>query len=301
MYKITQSNENFDLVGSREKSKKYYLELRGNFKSKLPIPKLIKSPERKELLVLDFSTGPCGLKAYGAEQLIAGATTKMGYAAPRVGHASEAIAFLCELYKKQCVFFAPASYEVSAHQYVVTGYKGCELRFAKIPAMTTLNAWIRAWANKFGYQALPFGLSRLELVTAGLVNIFNSSIDPPKEVWCAVSTGTMIRAIQIAWSRSKVFGVAVARNIHDGEIGEANVVSYHRDFYAKADRVPEINTTMTYDAKAYEIFLNSASKGAVFINVGSDAQIESQLGKLKNRTLINSTREWGDLSAFEKK
>jgi hypothetical protein len=303
MYEITESQENRDLYGygNKQKAKSHYLRLYGNFVSKLPEPEFYASPERGDIFILDFAKGPCGLKAYGAEKYIAYSEGLLGYAAPRVGHAAEAIAMLSELYNKKVVFFAAASKEVTPHQAVVLGYKNTDLRFVRIPAMPTLNAWIRKWAENFNGTALPFGLANTPLVTAGLVSMCDKHMkkhNEPVEFYCAVSTGTMIRALQIGWPNSKAIGVAVARNIKAGEKGEAEVSSYHKTFYQKSDYMPEFNTTATYDAKAYKKFIEEAQPGTIFINVGSDKQIEHRLKDVPMWDYIHSQREWGDQEAF---
>ena len=93
----------------------------------------------------------------------------------------------------------------------------------------------------------------------------------------------------------------MARNIKCGEKGEGEVKSYHRKFYQPAENPPRFNTTSTYDAKAYRTFIEQACPGSIFINVGSDAQIEARVNQLPaDWEKTNSSREWGDLSAFEK-
>jgi len=175
MYEITESNKNKDQLFHNiqfGECREYYLNLYGEFKSKLPMPEFYPSPERDDIFILDFAKGPCGLKAYGAEKFIAEmGSNLLGYAAPRVGHAAEAIAMLSEIYNKKTVFFAAASKQVTPHQAVVLAYKNCDLRFVKIPAMPCLNSWIRDWAEKFNAIALPFGLANTPEVTAGLINM----------------------------------------------------------------------------------------------------------------------------------
>ena len=254
-YSITNSSENKDLVGDRHESKEHYLEMHGDFRSEFDPPDVYPTPERDDLFVIDFAKS--GLKSYAAEKFIATLNhSTIGYAAPRVGHAPEALAQLAELYGKRAVFFAAASSQVTKHQAVVMAYKGCELRFVRIPAMPTLNHWIRQWAERNESTiALPFGLSNTPMVTAGLVALADQHAmmhGEPPEFWCAVSTGMMIRGLQIGWPDSKPVGIAVARNIKDGEIGDAKVSSYHKRFYQRSDYMPDFPTTATYDAKAYK-------------------------------------------------
>ena len=63
--------------------------------------------------------------------------------------------------------------------------------------------------------------------------------------------------------------------------------------------MPEFNTTTTYDAKAYKRFIDEGKPGAIFINVGSDKQIENRLSEISNWKDIDGVREWGDQSAFD--
>lgn len=304
MYTIENSTDNKDLYDClfESEAKAFYLDLYGNFDSSLPEPEFYPSKERKDIFILDFSKGSCGFKAYAAEKFIANLKVdRVGYAAPRVGHAAEAIAYLCEVYNKKAVFFAPASKEVSAHQAVVLCYKNSELRFARIPAMPTLNAWIRGWADRTNSLALPFGLSGVKEVTAGIVKMADNHMkkyEEPPEFYCAVSTGTMIRGLQIGWPNSYANGIAVARNIKKGEKGLADVISYHKSFYEKSDYMPDFDTTATYDAKAYKHFIDNAKPGSVFINVGSDKQIEKRLENFNGWKHIDSKRDWSNRDAF---
>lgn len=282
---------------TRSEAREYYLKMYGSsFKSRMPVP-VIQPYEDKFIVRCDLA--PAGFKAFAAEKLIAECEKDtLVYVAPRVGHAPEAIANLAKMYGKKCVFFAPASKEVSKHQAVVTAY-GAELRFVRTPAMPTINIYAKRWAEKNNAQYLPFGLANTPQVTAGIVN-FANQLPEPTEFWCAVSTGTMTRGLQIGWPNSKSFGMAVARNIKKGEIGDATVVSSKVPFLKPVDPsdLPEFPTTATYDAKAFILFRDMAKPGAYFINVGADSQIEKNLVSIDMKS-INSQREWGDMKDLE--
>ena len=180
--------------------------------------------------------------------------------------------------------------------------------------MPALNANIRKWAAKYGALALPFGLANIPEVTAGIVQmadrvckmairngLFHIDRDGPPEFYCAVSTGVMIRALQIGWPRSKAIGIAVARNMKDGEIGDAHVTSYHKSFNVKADVQPPFESTAQYDAKAYDTFIKNSIPGSIFINVGKDKSIwEDHLRAITKYPNVQSNREWGDYSDFKR-
>jgi len=297
------SNKDIPMGMSRSEAKQYYAEIWGTFKSKIAEP-IVERLKDKYILRADLAPG--GLKAFGGERVIA-ETNKdtLVYCAPRQGHAPDAIAMLAEMYGKKCVFFCPASSEVSNHQGSLAAYSHVDLRFFKIAAMPVLNSYARKWAEANNAQYLPFGLTGNPMVTAGLANMANTITkiigDEPTEIWCAVSTGTMVRALQIGWPTAQAYGVAVARNIHKGEIGDAKVVSATMPFLTphKCAKTMPFPSTAAYDAKAWEGFVKDGKPGAIFINVGSDAHINRNLSKVDVKR-INSQRKWKDFGDLDR-
>lgn len=303
IFAITADKSNKDIAPGMDvhQARNYYLALHNDFTGKMPDP-VIERFEDKWVLRADLA--PAGLKAYGAEKLIADCNKDvLVYCAPRVGHAPDAIATLAKMYDKKCVFFCPASETPSTHQAVLKAH-GADLRFVRIAAMPTLNIYAKRWAEQHGAQFLPFGLSGVPAVTAGLVNLaarIEQKIGTPSEVWMAVSTGTAIRAFQIGWPTVKARGVAVARNMHDGEIGEARLRSAEMPFLrgVKKHELPPFQTTSTYDAKAWSDFVAFGAPDSIFINVGADACIERLLGQVDIGS-IDSKREWHDMRDLER-
>lgn len=300
MFTITDDNSNKDLIMNmdRRDGRDYYLDMFGGFKSRFNAP-VIEEYGDKYILRADLAPG--GLKAFGGEKVIA-ETNKdtLVYCAPRQGHAPDAIAMIAKEYNKKCVFFMPASKRVSDHQGALFAYDHCDMRFFKIAAMPVLNQYAKKWAGENDAKYLPFGLTGVPTVTAGLVNMCRNVSEKlgkdPTEIYCAVSTGTMIRALQIGWPEAAAYGVAVARNIHKGERGDAILESATMPFLKRtpiADKMP-IPTTGAYDAKAWELFEKQGKPGAIFINVGADEHINRNLSKVDIDN-INSQRDWGDM------
>lgn len=300
MFKITDDTSNKDLIMnmSRHEGREYYLSLWGAFKSKFK-PPVIEEYKGKYILRADLAPG--GLKAFGGERVIAETKNDtLVYCAPRQGHAPDAIAMIAKEYNKKCVFFMPASKTVSDHQGALFAYDHCDMRFFKIAAMPVLNQYAKKWAAENNATYLPFGLTGSPMVTAGLINMCRNISEQlgkdPSEIYCAVSTGTMIRALQIGWPEATPKGVAVARNIHKGERGDAILETATMPFLKRtpvADTMP-IPTTGAYDAKAWELFEREGKPGSIFINVGADEHINRNL-KNVDVSKINSQRNWHDL------
>ena len=307
MFNITTDVGNKDIPAgmNRSEARQYYYDMwnSGSFKSKIDLP-VVEKYSDKYILRADLVGG--GLKAFGGERVIA-ETDKdtLVYCAPRQGHAPDAIAMLAALYNKKVIFFCPASNKASNHQSALTAYPHVELRFIKIAAMPVLNSYAKKWAEANNAQYLPFGLSGVPTVTAGLVNMARNVTTAmgfePTEFWCAVSTGTMTRALQIGWPNATAHGVAVARNMHPGEIGDAVLETATIPFlraHPAALTMP-CPSTAAYDAKAWDGFVAHGKPGSIFINVGSDAHINRNLASV-NVDAINSARVWHDMSDFNK-
>ena len=300
LFTVTDDGWNKDIpMGmDRHDAREYYLDLWGSFKSKIEKPTVEKY---KDKYILRADLAPGGLKAFGGERVIAEAPhDTLVYVAPRQGHAPDAIAMLAEMYNKKVVFFCPASKTVSNHQGALFAYPHVDVRFIKIAAMPVLNQYAKQWAGENNATFLPFGFSGNEMVTAGLVNMCKNISEQlghdPSQIWCAVSTGTMVRALQIGWPEAEAHGIAVARNIHRGEKGDAIITSATMPFLKPsptADQMP-IPTTAAYDAKAWDGFENKGKKNSIFINVGSDAHINRNLSSV-DISKINSQREWHDM------
>jgi hypothetical protein len=305
LFSITEDKGNKDIpMGmDRKEANDYYMEMWGTFESKVADPVVEKFGDK---YILRADLAPGGLKSFGGERVIA--ETKhdtLTYCAPRQGHAMDAISMLAAMYNKKVVFFCPSSKRVSDHQGALFSYPHVDMRFVRIAAMPVLNQYAKKWAKENNAQYLPLGLKDVPIVTAGLVNMANKITKQlgkePTEIWCAVSTGTMIRALQIGWPSADAYGIAVARNIHKGEIGDAKVVSATMPFlkaHPTAKTMP-FPSTAAYDAKAWDAFVANGKPGSIFINVGSDEHINRNLSNVDIDN-INSYREWHDMEDLKR-
>lgn len=274
-FTITTSNENCDSIYTKDE----YLEMVEGFESSFPEPVIqiydgIKVV-REDLLEV-------GSKARAGEALIANCKSDtIVYVQPRFGYAGVSLTQLCKKYNKKLILFMPSSKEVSEHQaYCIEN--GCEYHFHRIAAMPNLNIIAKNYARQIGAFFIPLGLKH-PLVTAMIIKTA-SKIDEPESFWTAFSTGVLNRALQIAWPDSKANGLAVARNIQNGEKGRANVISHYQNFQTNSNIMPPFPSACNYDAKVWEYL----KPGDLFWNVAGN--LKSNLNK-KN---INSFRNWNE-------
>lgn len=258
---------------SRAKARDHYLKILDGFKSLYPDP--VVSTEEGIRVVRDDLI--VGTKARAGETFVWGTKAKhIVYCQPRTGLAGVSIMDVAHKYDLDVTLFMPACKEISQHQACCIE-RGAKYEFRRIAAMPNLNKYAREWAEEHGHTFVPLGL-RHPLATAGIIRTA-SLIPEPEVVFVAVSTGVLMRALQIAWPNAKFHGVCVARNLQEGERGEAELTSYPGPFQKPVPEkmLPCFPTVSTYDAKAWgycrQFAVDNPGVDVLFWNVGTDPRL----------------------------
>jgi hypothetical protein len=269
----TISEINVDDKYSREQ----YLEMVKDFNSSFAKPII---EDYNGIKVVREDLLEVGSKARAGEALIANCKSDtIVYVQPRFGYAGISLTKLCKQYNKKLILFMPSSKEISEHQaYCIEN--GCEYHFYRIAAMPNLNIIAKKYAEENDYFFIPLGLKH-PLVTAMIIKTA-VEIEEPKSFWTAFSTGVLNRALQIAWPNAIANGLAVARNIQEGEKGRANIIGHYQDFSQDSKIKPPFNSASNYDAKVWEYL----KQGDLFWNVAGN--LKSNI----NKSQIKSYREW---------
>lgn len=207
------------------------------------------------------------------------------YSQPRVGLAGVSLLDVAKHHNKKVVLFMPASKRISLHQACCIE-RGAIPIFERIAAMPILNIKAKEWADKHNAFFIPLGLKH-ELATAAIVHTA-SKISEPEEVYVAISTGVLSRALQIAWPNAKFTCVAVARNLKAGELGRASVISEPLEFMQEEPIQPPFPTVRTYDAKVWKYIPKNTGRNILMWNVGA----EPQLTNLSIYDTVKSYKDW---------
>jgi hypothetical protein len=269
-----------------------WLELAGDWKDPFPAP-IVKEHEGFNVVREDLMG--FGSKCRFGDILVQSCPSDtLVYVQPRYGFAGISLSYLAEKYNKKLVLFSPSQKEISDHQAICIE-NGADMKFRRIAAMPNLNKIAADWAKENNGFFIPLGL-RHELVTAAAVRVAYDMAQvhgEPKEVWHAMSTGVLGRALQIAWPNAEFNGVAVARNIKDGERGRATIWSHPKEFSQNVatEFEPPFPSALNYDAKAWELMLKNGNPGAWFWNVGGNPKPKNE----DTKQSINAQREWGEI------
>lgn len=221
------------------------------------------------------------------------------YVQPRVGLAGLSIIDVAKRYGKKVVLFMPSSKKISLHQAVCIE-RGAIPMFYRIAAMPNLNKIAEYWAIQNDAFFVPLGLKHPLVVAAAAQvarDITNDTGYVPDTCFVATSTGVLVRGLQIGWPSTKFVSIAVSRNMKEGELGRAEVLSEPLAFQTpeKKDNMPPFPTVGTYDAKVWKYAKlykkENPDRDVWFWNVGKEP-------KLDDPTIIDRTdsqREWGEV------
>lgn len=218
------------------------------------------------------------------------------YVQPRVGLAGVSILNIAKRYGKKVVLFMPSSKRISHHQAVCIE-RGAIPKFYRIAAMPNLNRIAKEWAEKNGAKFIPLGLKH-ELVVACAARVaMNVSEKGPDVCFVATSTGVLVRGLQIGWPNTKFYSVTVARNMKEGELGNAEPIIEPLEFAQaeKPQHLPPFETVKTYDAKVWKYALafkkENPDLNVLMWNVGKDPELIDQ--DIFDK--VDSERGWNEL------
>lgn len=263
---IDGNNKDVPMGMSYEEARQYYLSLCEGWTPYNASPVVI-STEGVEVVRDDLTIGT---KTRAGDLLCSKILNKtLVYCQPRVGLAGVSLCDVAKRHNKDVVLFMPSSKEISLHQACCIE-RGATPIFERIAAMPNLSLYAKRWADEHNACFIPLGLKH-ELSTAAIVHAA-SQIPEPDEVYVAISTGVLSRALQIAWPNAKFICVAVARNLQAGELGRAQVISEPLAFAqsAKKEDMPPFPTVATYDAKVWRYIPKDGKKRRLMWNVGRD-------------------------------
>jgi hypothetical protein len=268
----------------RARARDHYLELLKDYVSPYPDP-VVRVHDGVRVVRDDLIVGT---KARAADPVVARSNHEnFVYVQPRTGLAGVALTEVTKNRGRECTLFMPACKEISRHQACCIE-RGAIPRFERIAAMPNLNKYAREWAVEGGHEFVPLGL-RHPLATAGIIRAA-VTIPEPELVYVAMSTGVLCRALQIAWPKARFIGVAVARNLKEGERGDCELISEPLSFQTPIPEgeMPPFPSVATYDAKAWRYVPKNTDRDILFWNVGTDPILNDSTITMR----INSNVPW---------
>lgn len=215
------------------------------------------------ILVVRDDLIPGGTKRRVLPSLLKGAD-EFVYASPACGYAQVALAYACrEMGLKATVFTAkrkemhPRTAEAKA--------AGAKIVMVPHGYLSNVRSKAAQYAATVDACNLPFGFDTPEF-TSLLAEVARSIDVAPLEVWTVAGSGTLCRALQMAWPNATFHAVRVGA---EPDVGNANLYQALESFEQDACLKPPFPSCSNYDAKAWRFITERATPGALFWNVAA--------------------------------
>lgn len=206
---------------------------------------------------------PGGTKRRVIGQMIAGAQ-EVVYASPAYGYAQVALAYACRDIGIRATVFTARRKRYHART-IEAREAGAQVIGVPYGYLSVVQKAAREYAEAHGALLLPFGFDTPEFIEA-LASVARRIPVDPSEVWTVAGSGTLSRALQLAWPQAQFHAVQVGR---PPNIGRATLYTAPEPFERDARVPPPFPSTSNFDAKAWRFILRHASEGALFWNVAS--------------------------------
>lgn len=186
------------------------------------------------------------------------------YATPAYGYAQIALAHSCAMCGKQATVFVAKRNEL--HPRTAEAKRaGAKVVQVAHGYLSNVQAKALAYAEVSGAKVLPWGLDFPAFIEA-LADVAKRMDVQPSEVWCAAGSGTLTRALQMAWPKAIHHAVQVGAQ---PKAGRATVHVAPETFDQDAKEKPPFPSCSNYDAKVWRFFRRHAGPGALLWNVAA--------------------------------
>lgn len=192
------------------------------------------------------------------------------YASTVFGYAQIALAYICRDASKRLTLFVAERGELHFRTKKAQSI-GADIIQVPMGYLSNTRAQARRYyhADPSNRHLVPYGLSSPEVIQA-LADVARAvpgqnGLEPPKEVWSVAGSGTLTRALQVAWPNAEVHAVSVGSSAPD--VGKAFVHHSPGPFAKDAPFQPPYPTVPNYDAKVWWWVKRYARPGAWVWNV----------------------------------
>lgn len=215
------------------------------------------------VLVVRDDMIPGGTKRRIIPYLLRGASEYV-YASPAYGYAQVALALACREAGYRATIFT-AKRKVPHARTLEAQKAGAKIVMIPHGYLSNVQSKAKAYAANTEAMLLPFGFDTPEF-TERLTKLAANLGLSPTEVWSVAGSGTLTRALQLAWPTAKFYAVRVGAKV---DCNKAVTYDALEKFEDNAKRNPPFPSCSNFDAKAWCYVDQYASPGALFWNVAA--------------------------------
>lgn len=191
------------------------------------------------------------------------------YASPVYGGFQIALSAYCKSVGKQATIFCAKRKEMHPNTQKCIEY-GAKIIEVPYGYLSVVEKRARDYCEMGGAEKLVFGAKDdfcINLIADRMRQIIKQLGREPKEIFCAVGSGTLVEGILRGTETAKVIGVQVGAE-YTNENPRLRLLKYHKDFNSASQQKSDFPSMPNYDLKAWEYCLiYKKSDDVLFWNV----------------------------------
>jgi len=184
---------------------------------------------------------------------IIGDANEYVYASPVYGGFQIALSAYCQKLGKKATIFCAKRKVKHANTLECIKY-GATVKEIPYGYLTVVEKHAKDYCKETGAEKLVFGANSMEnkiLIGNRMRQIIKQLGREPKEIWCAIGSGTLVDSILMATESAKVYGVQVGVE-YKKEHDRLTVLKYHKGFDKVSKHKANFKSVPNYDLKAFE-------------------------------------------------
>jgi threonine dehydratase len=196
---------------------------------------------------------------------IIGEENEYVYASPVYGGFQIALSAYCQKVGKKATIFC-AKRKVKHDNTLKCIEYGANIIEVPYGYLSVVEKQAKDYCEATGAKKLVFGANSMEnkiLIGNRMREIIKQLDREPKEIWCAIGSGTLVDSILMATDNAKVYGVQVGAE-YKKEHDRLTVLKYHKSFDKVSKHKAAFQSVPNYDLKAFEYCEKYKSSDDVF-------------------------------------
>lgn len=187
------------------------------------------------------------------------------YASPVYGGFQIALSAYCQKHGNKVTIFCAKRKDIHENTLKCIEY-GANVVQVPYGYLSVCEKRARDYCETTGAIKLVFGANSQEnkiLIGNRMREVIKRMGREPKEIWCAIGSGTLVESILMATENAKIYGVQVGAE-YESKNPRLTVMKYHKSFDKKSTYKAPFPSMKNYDLKAWEYCEKFNHKNDVF-------------------------------------
>jgi hypothetical protein len=175
------------------------------------------------------------------------------YASPVYGSFQIALAPYCNEHNKQCTIVCAKRGVLHPNTVKVQGLRA-KIIFVETGYLNVIEKRAREYSLETGAKKLEWGAHNeicIDILSVRVKQAIDILGREPKEIWCAIGSGTLVESILKATNKAAVYGVQVGK-IYSNNHLRFYLKQHNKQFSSPANYEAPFPSTVNYDLKAWE-------------------------------------------------